>query len=716
MTRPSARLGLTLLCTLAPLAFESLATSRVAEAQIQPAIQWRAIGPWGGDARAFAGVPDEPQHLFLGGTDNWVFQSADGGATWTRMGRIGTPDDPGDLIVDSMLVDASDKHTLFAGVWRSYQTDGGLYVSRDSGKSWTPIPALKGQSVRSLAQAPSDPAILIVGTLEGIFRSQDHGENWERISPPKEDPLSREIHEVESLAIDPKKPDTIYAGTWHLPWKTTDGGAHWRNIKQGVIDDSDVFSILVDPEHPAIVYASACSGIYKSENAGTLFHKVQGIPATARRTRVLMQDTHHREVVYAGTTEGLYRTRDGGHEWQRLTDANVIVNDIYLDEAHPGHILLATDRGGVLSSFDGGTTFAQSNDGFSARKVEALVADARNPQRILAGIVNDKSYGGAFLTTDAGASWSQIADGLDGRDIFTFAQAKDGTILAGTSHGIFALETGDNFSQPHWTMRSSIVNSGTKIVSENVNGRKVSRLEAIKIPARELSARIYDFDLSTDIWAVATAEGIFTSKDQGATWQGGLVLGSAEYRSIASYHGEILVARRTGAAFSRDGGVSWDPVGLPSKVKDIRTVAFSKEGELWVGAGDGVYFSRDFSQNGGKTWFWLEKVPVRDVGDLAFDSATGRMLVTSRSSPILFSVDPQTLAYTGMQTGFRLFLARTAGNARFAASLQDGVLTDPQPLKAATPPANAPVVASTPLVHPAASSDGVHPALPQQQP
>jgi photosystem II stability/assembly factor-like uncharacterized protein len=710
MTRSSVRLCLTLACALA-----SLPISRVIEAQIQPAIQWRAIGPWGGDARAFAGVPGEPQHLFLGGTDNWVFQSTDGGATWTRMGRIGLADDPGDLIVDSMLVDASDKHTLFAGVWRSYQTDGGLYVSRDSGKSWTPIPALKGQSVRSLAQAPSDPAILVAGTLEGVFRSHDRGETWERISPPADDPLSREIHEVESLAIDPKKPDTIYAGTWHLPWKTTDGGQNWRNIKQGVIDDSDVFSIIVDPEHPAIVYASACSGIYKSENAGTLFHKVQGIPATARRTRVLMQDTHHRETVYAGTTEGLYRTRDGGHEWQRLTDANVIVNDIYLDDAHPGHILLATDRGGVLSSSDGGSTFAQSNDGFSARKVEALVADARNPQRILAGIVNDKSYGGAFLTTDAGASWSQTAEGLDGRDIFTLAQAKDGTILAGTSHGIFALETGDNFANPHWTMRSSIVNSGTRIVYENVNGRKISRLEAIKIPARALSARIYDFDLSTDLWAVAAAEGIFTSKDQGATWQGGLVLGSAEYRSIASYHGEILVARRTGAAFSRDGGVSWNPVGLPSKVKDIRTVAFSKEGELWVGAGDGVYFSRDFSQNGGKTWFWLEKVPVRDVGDLAFDSATGRMLVTSRSSPILFSIDPQTLAYTGMQTGFRLFLARTAGNARFAASLQDGVLTDPQPLKAAAP-ANAPVVASTPSVHPAASSDGVHPALPQQQP
>jgi photosystem II stability/assembly factor-like uncharacterized protein len=682
----------------------------VAIAQTGPSNAWRSIGPWGGDARSFASVPGDPQHLYLGGIDNWVFESKDGGQNWVRKGRIGPGDDPGDLIVDSLLVDAGDKHTLFAGVHRSYNAEGGLYRSSNGGVTWTVIPALKDQSVRSVAQAPSDPNILVVGTLEGIFRSQDHGESWERISPAPPDPLSREIHEVESLAIDPRKPDTIYAGTWHLPWKTTDGGVHWRNIKQGVIDDSDVFSIIIDPERSSIVYASACSGIYKSEDSGLLFHKIQGIPSTARRTRVLMQDTRHREIVYAGTTEGLYRTRDGGHEWQRLTDANVIVNDIYIDPSHAGRVLIATDRGGVLVSNDNGLTFAQSNDGFSARKVEALVADSRNPQRILAGIVNDKSYGGAFLTTDAGQSWSQIAEGLDGRDVFTFAQAKDGTILAGTNHGIFALETGENFSHPHWTMRSTIVNTGSRIVNETVNGHKISRYETIKIPARALSARIYDFDLTTDIWAAATAEGVFTSKDKGETWQGGLVLGSAEYRSIASYKGEILVARRTGAAFSRDGGLSWDPVGLPSRIKDIRTVAFSKEGELWVGAGDGVYFSRDFSQNGGKSWFWLEKIPARDVGDLAFDPATGHMLVTSRSSPMLYSIDPVTLAHTGMQTGYRLFMARVAGNARFAASLQDGVLTDPEPLKASAAPSSPAIAEKGPAANP-----NVHPALQQQQ-
>ena len=641
-----------------------------ANSQANP-YQWRSIGPYGGDARAFAAVPGEPGHLYLGDTNSWVFESLDGGADWKRVGKVDASDD---LIVDSLLVDESDRARIFAGVHRVGKPDGGLYISHDGGRTWKPSPVLAGQAILSLAQAPSNPDELAVGSLKGVYRSRDHGVTWDLISPPADDPLSREVHEVESLAIDPRNPEIIYAGTWHLPWKTMDDGKHWHNIKQGVIDDSDVFSIIVDPKTPAVVYASACSGIYKSENGGELFHKIQGIPATARRTRVLMQDTHHREVVYAGTTEGLYRTRDAGREWKLLTGSDVIINDIYLDPDQAGHILLATDRSGVLSSKDDGVTFTQSNQGFSARMVQALVADNRDPHRILAGVVNDKSYGGVFLSNDQGESWAQISAGLDGRDVYTMAQAKDGTVLAGTSHGIFSLEDGESGSEPHWVLHSSIVNAGTKIVAETVKGRRVNRLEQVTLPAREMGSRVSAFDLTGDTWLAATADGLFTSADGGKTWQGGLVLGSADYRTVAVWDGEMLAARRQGVVYSKDQGKNWDPLGIPSRIKDIRSIAFSKGGELWIGAGDGVYFSRDK----GVTWFWLERVPARDVGDLYFDDKTGRMLVTSRSSPVLYSIDPATQTFTGATTGFRLFMARTAAGVRFAASLQDGVLMEPQ--------------------------------------
>jgi photosystem II stability/assembly factor-like uncharacterized protein len=122
-----------------------------------------------------------------------VFESHDGGANWTRLSRVGGTDEQGeatDLIVDSIVVDASDHHTLFAGVWRVDRPDGGLYVSHDSGKSWKIVPALQGQSVLALAQAPSNPDVLAVGSLQGVIgnRSSQAGSDLRRhLASPVED-------------------------------------------------------------------------------------------------------------------------------------------------------------------------------------------------------------------------------------------------------------------------------------------------------------------------------------------------------------------------------------------------------------------------------------------------------------------------------------------------------------------------------------------------
>ena len=156
-----------------------------------------------------------------------------------------------------------------------------------------------------------------------------------------------------SVAIDPQNPDIVYAGTRHLPWKTSDGGKNWHNLKDGILDDSDVFSIIVDPKTPSRVYASACSGIYKSDNGADVFHRVQGLPHSAIRTRVLKQDPQRPSIVYAGTTGGMWKTMDGGAKWTLVTSADVVVNDVLIDPRNPERVLIATDRGGVLASNDG---------------------------------------------------------------------------------------------------------------------------------------------------------------------------------------------------------------------------------------------------------------------------------------------------------------------------------------------------------------------------
>ena len=668
---------------------------------------WNSVGPDGGDARAFAPVPGQPNHLYLGTTNSWVYESLDQGSSWHRLAKLDAAED---LVLDSILVDSTNAAVVYAGGWKADQRPGGLWVSRDGGKHWSAVEALRDQSIFSLAQSPSQANMIFAGTLEGVYRSTDSGGTWTLISPPG----SHEIHEVESLAIDPADPDIVYAGTWHLPWKTADGGKHWHNIKKGVIEDSDVFSMIIDPDKPRIVYLSACSGIYKSENAGELFHKIQGIPSTARRTRVLMQDPANHEVVYAGTTEGLYKTSDAGKTFQRMTGPDVVVNDVFVDPGDSNHVLLAIDRGGVLASKDAGVSFESSNEGFSGRRVEALLVDRGNPARLFAGVVNDKSYGGAFVSSNGGASWEHIGEGLEGRDVFALAQAQDGTVVAGTSHGIFALamdnhpndkdpsqpvQSSENASTGHpndkdpslgtpgitsdgpiWQPRNTITNTSMKAAIESHHGEHVDVEKRVTDPSFELQSRVNALDVSGDVWLASTGFGLLTSRDQGARWQGGPVMGSGEYVSVTTHEGLMAAARPDGVVLSTDSGLTWMPMGIPTTLTRIHRVAYSADGTLWLGAREGVYFTHDQ----GKTWLWIGRLPFTDVGDLYYDAAMDRVLVSSRISEQIYAIDPKTMSWKWWQTGYRIGLVRTAGGRVVASSLYDGVVVEPQAAEAQT--------------------------------
>jgi photosystem II stability/assembly factor-like uncharacterized protein len=641
---------------------------------------WNTIGPAGGDARAFAAVPGYPSHLYLGATNSWLFESLDGGGSWHRLSKLDSSDD---LILDHIVVDRANPATVFVAAWKLNNPGGGLWVSRDSGRSWNAVAGLKGQSIRAFAQAPSNPRMLYAGTLEGVFASSDGGAAWSLISPPG----SKEIHEVESLAIDPNDPAIIYAGTWHLPWKTTDGGKSWHNIKKGVIDDSDVFSIIVDPEQPKIVFASACTGIYKSENAAELFKKVEGIPSTARRTRVLKQDAANLEVVYAGTTEGLYKSVDSGKNFERMTGPEVIVNDVLVDSQDSKHVLLAVDRGGVLQSHDAAASFVASNEGFSGRRVQALLVDNRgkagaSPARLFAGVVNDKSFGGVFVSGDGGTGWEQIADGLDGRDVFALAESPDGTILAGTNRGIFALnetapdppEAGKKTSAASWSPRNTIQNTLVTTAVETHLGKRVHVAKEVQDKTREISGRVYGLDLSGEAWVASTTAGLFTSKDKGASWQGGPVMGSVNYLSVAAHGAQLAAVRQDGAVLSKDAGQSWMPMGIPAMLTRIHCAAFSADGTLWLGAREGVYFTRDL----GHTWLWVNRFPLNDVDDVTYDATMGKILVSSQLSDQVFAINPKSLSWTWAQTGYRINRIRATGGRLLAASLFDGVLIEPQ--------------------------------------
>jgi photosystem II stability/assembly factor-like uncharacterized protein len=642
------------------------------------AANWLPFGPDGGDARAFAADPHDHMHLYLGTLTGWIYESRDGGENWKRLAWIGKRDD---FALDSLVVDSSNPKHILVGAWVLGSPDGGIYSSNDGGVSWASDSEMQGQSIRALTASPSNPKIVVAGTLKGVYRSTDGGEHWQLISPAG----SMELHEVESIAIDPVDPQIIYAGTWHLPWKTTDGGAHWTNIKQGVIDDSDVFSIIVDPKNPSVVYASACSGIYKSIDAGGKFQKVQGIPSTARRTRVLMQDPTNLNVVFAGTTEGLFRTVDSGATWQRTTGTEVIVNDVYVDPTNTKRVLMATDRGGVLASNDGGTSFSPSNKGFSARQITAYVGDVARPATVYVGVVNDKTLGGVFVSENGGLSWIQKSAGLNGSDIFSLGQASNGTVLAGTGHGLYRLQ-GEMWSHisdvsldlppPAGSTGESKPTTASKrrATTASTTHSGASTTKVVRKTAKPFDGAVDEIARSGDTLYAATSEGLLQSVTAGESWKLVAGLENHGWNFVSATKSIVVAATLKTAVLSSDGGRTWAPVKLPDTLQQVSAVAIDGSSGIWVGGPQGVYLSDD----SGATWKTLKNLYLREVNSLFYDEPSQRMLITASSkNTVAFAVNLPDHTIHYWNTGWNLKMIRPMGDHLVGATLFDGIVVQP---------------------------------------
>jgi photosystem II stability/assembly factor-like uncharacterized protein len=638
------------------LAFASLLLCFLAVPTLHAAIDhWPAVGPDGGDARSFAADPSQPSHIYLGTANSWIYQSQDDGGHWTRLARLGTGDD---LVIDHILVDERDPHILYAGAWRLDRFGGGVFVSHDSGATWSELPGMDGQSVRALAQAPSNSHILVAGTISGVYRTEDSGLHWKEISPPG----SGEIHEVQSIAIDPTDPDTIYAGTWHLPWKTTDGGRHWFNIKKGIITDSDVFSILIDPQLPTVLYASACSGIYRSDNGGLLFRKVQGIPTTARRTRSIKEDPQNRNVVYAGTTEGLYKTLNGGKSWTRLTSPFVVINDILIDPANPQRVLMATDQNGVLASNDGGKSFEPSNSGFSERIVSSVLVDRLHPGTLYAGVVNGKSFGGVFVSHDDGRTWTQQSNGLDGRDVFALAESSNGTVYAGTNDGLF------RWSPAGWTQDGAIVNSAPRAVAARRRAAHRGSTGA------HIDTRVNHLFTRGSTWYAATDEGVFRSRNEGVTWQGPILPGDG-YVYFGNLGHRTIAVNRDSIRYSNGDGQTWHTMYRPLGLSALNAATITPGGTLWVGGPQGIYFTHD----AGLRWFQLKRLPVNAINSLSWNPAQKSILLSSSDSTVVYAINPKTYTWKWWNTGWLIHGIHSLGDRLVAVSYSNGVVLQPGP-------------------------------------
>ncbi|HWG37111.1 MAG TPA: hypothetical protein VN690_05285 [Terriglobales bacterium] len=569
--------------------------------------------PSGGTVRSLAADPLHPGAVLLGTATGDVYRSRDAGVHWAYFSRISTH---GDWVVAALVADQAHPGRWFAGLWSWANADGGIYTSSDDGANWTPV--LLHHAVRALAQAPSAPATIVAATLEGVYRTQDSGASWQLISPAQD----RELQNVESVAVDPENAREIYVGTWHLPWKTVNGGHDWWQMRDGVIDDSDVFSITVDRQHPATVYLSACSGIYRSDNRGNVFRKIQGIPYSARRTPALVQDASEAATVYAGTTQGLWVTHDAGASWARMTSAALRVNAVLeMKTADGPRMLLGTDFAGVYAGRLGGDaalSFVPSNDGFASRHVAAAAASAEGQYLALTG---DDAWGGIFYRSAMGGAWTQLTrlpHALEATGLHWSPQG----LLASTSEGIYRLAAARKGPvAPEWQLAPSARGVIHGLASPEQGSLDVfAASEAGLLHSgdgglhwallREAPAALYRVLCVPDdadpgaAWLYVAGNGfVLRSRDGGKHFLAGRLsldgaararIGALAAVQLASGVRLILASTTRGLYQSSDWGATWTLSGHGLPATDVRAVEFHDGGIYALTAEVGtVYFSRD---------------------------------------------------------------------------------------------------------------------------
>jgi photosystem II stability/assembly factor-like uncharacterized protein len=545
---------------------------------------WRAIGPAGGDVRALASDPAHPEVLYLGTTDGAIFASRDAGTDWQQLGTAGENQN---AVVTAIIVDPRDSARLYATTWtrEAAGEGGGVFVSSDGGATWHDS-GLAGHAVRALAQAASDPAVLVAGALDGVFSSHDSGGSWQRVTPAGD----AELRNIDSLAIDPRDPLVIYAGTFHLPWKTMDGGAHWSPIHEGMIDDSDVLSLVTDAQNPRRIFASACSGIYRSDDDGAAWEKLEGIPYSSRRTPVIRQDAARPAILYAGTTAGLWKTSDGGASWRRISPRSWVINSMVIVPRAGGgesRLLLGTEQHGVLASDDRGVNFHVSNTGFHHNRFVSLAVDLQDPDR--AAVVLQNAPDALLMTEDGGKSWLPRSAGLDGEAVRQIFSSPMGWWAALASGGLARFDV----QRSAWA-RIGVVHDTAEAISARDSSRGESELRAFQ-PA------VNDMFFAETAWFAATEQGLFLSHDSGRSWTelpfgpGELPVSSVRASSDGQ---QIRIVSSGGMAFSEDAGRTWAWHDLPLESGGTVRLEWTPDNILLAVARTGLYISRD----AGNSW------------------------------------------------------------------------------------------------------------------
>src|SRR6266480_1553938 len=343
------------------------------------ALRWRTIGPYrAGRARALAGVSGKPTVFYIGFDNGGLWRSSDYGSNWEPLfdrestGSIGAiavaPSNPAIIYVGTG-----------AGIIRpDLATGDGMYRSNDTGRTWTHLGLDSTQMIAYVDVDATNPDRLFVAALghpygpnteRGVFRSTDGGRSFEKVLYKDEYTSANEVR------IDPANPNTVYAALWQ---------------QQSTFYEYAAFG-------PDSTWPGA-GGVFKSTDGGTTWTQLtNGLPQVLEANIAIAPSNS--QVIYAMIASvnpaggsgpvSFYKSSDGGAHWTlrtRIPGATVV-----------GDTTAATADARPLGRIGGGD-------------LPPIVVDPKNENVVYSASIV------MWRTEDGGTSWSAVRGSPGGDD------------------------------------------------------------------------------------------------------------------------------------------------------------------------------------------------------------------------------------------------------------------------------------------------------------
>jgi photosystem II stability/assembly factor-like uncharacterized protein len=397
-----------------------------------------------------------------------------------------------DSDVFSIIVDATNSSVVFASAC------SGIYKSESAGDLFQKLQGIpfSARRTRVLKQDPINPGIVYAGTTEGLWKTTDSGKTWKHVTNSEVvvndvlvDPRNSNrvllatdrsgvmasddgaqtflasnhgyTHRyVTAILADQSDPNSMLVGVvndreFGGVFSTNDGGQHWQQKSSG-LGGRDVFA-LKQTSNGALI-AGTNRGIFMLDRNASEWRpintivnekvSVRSVKKGARKTSlatktairsVLDAKVNEIEITpkrwLAATSAGLFTSTNQGKSW---SGGPVAGKTEFVSVQAKGDLVVAATRTNVLFSLDDGVAWQQA--GLSSY-VTSLSGVAIMPD----GQILVASREGAFRSSDSGATWEHMVNGLPDKNISSITYDLTGKRLLATSTAtgvVFASQDG----------------------------------------------------------------------------------------------------------------------------------------------------------------------------------------------------------------------------------------------------------------------------------